>query len=405
MINLIKMAYRDLGRNRRRTFFSALALGLGLALLLMMAGVINWEIENSLDQTIRLLSGHLQVRANSYSEDKTSLAWKDLVANPMEVAAQVASLAPVQVATPRLYASGIVASGDTSLGVRIVGVDPASPANAPFQNGMVAGQYLAAGDSSGVLIGRSLADKLGQSAGENITLLVNTADGSVDQQTFTIRGIYATDTPSYDETTVFLPLAKAQAITQAGDHASLIFILLKDSQQSAAVVKALQSSQYKTLTFAEMNPLLVLVEDYANSFMIVLYLIVLAVTATVIVNTLIMSVFERTREIGILAALGMPGGRIMAMFFAESCLLAFLGIALGVVIGLPLTSWLGVVGIPIPNIGATGFMIGARIYTHLTLQDGITLSVLALIVSLLAALYPALLAARMEPVQALHGAQ
>lgn len=405
MINLIKMAYRDLGRNRRRTFFSALALGLGLALLLLMAGVIHWEIQNSLDQSIKLLSGNLQVRATSYNEDKTSLAWKDLIANPAEVASKVAALAPVQVATPRLYASGIVSSGDTSLGVRIIGIDPPSPANLPFQTGIVAGQYITANDSSGLLIGKTLADKLGLSAGQSTTLLVNTADGSVDQQTFTIRGIYATDTPGYDESTVFLPLAKAQAITQAGDHASIIFILLKDSQQSNAVVQALQSSQYKTLTFAEMNPLVVLVENYANSFMILLYLIVLAVTATVIVNTLIMSVFERTREIGILAALGMPSSRIMAMFFAESCLLALGGIALGLVIGVPLVEWLGKVGIPIPNLGTTGFMLGTRIYAQLTLQDSITLSVLALIVTLLAALYPALLAARMEPVQALHGAQ
>jgi ABC-type lipoprotein release transport system permease subunit len=286
-----------------------------------------------------------------------------------------------------------------------VGIDPPSPANQPFQSGVLAGQYLTANDSTGLLIGKSLADKLGLSAGDTTTLLVNTSDGSVVQQNFTIRGIYATNTPSYDETTVFLPLAKAQAITQAGDHASLIFILLKDTNQSAAVVQALQSSEYKTLTFADMNPLLMSIEDLSNSFMIILYLIVLGVTATVIVNTLVMSVFERTREIGILAALGMRGGRIMSMFFAESCLLAFGGIAIGLAIGIPLVTWLGEVGIPIPNIGTTAFLIGRRIYTNLSLQDGVTLSVLALMVSLLAALYPARLASRMEPVEALHSAQ
>jgi ABC-type lipoprotein release transport system permease subunit len=405
MMNIIKMAYRDLGRNRRRTFFSALALGIGLALLLFMAGVINWEIQNSLDQTIQLVSGNLQVRSSTYSEDKTSLDWKDLIASPVEVASQVASLAPVQVATPRLYASGIVQSGDTSLGVRIIGIDPPSLANAPFQRGVIAGQYLTADDTSGILIGKTLADKLGLSAGSTTNLLVNAADGSVVQQVFTVRGIYETSTPSYDGSTVFLPLSKAQAITQAGDHASSIFILLKDSQQTDAVVKALNSSQYKTLTFADMNPLLVLIEDLANSFMIVLYLIVLAVTATVVVNTLIMSVFERTREIGILSALGMPSSQIMAMFFVESCFLAFGGIALGMILGIPLVNWVGQVGIPIPDLGTTAYMIGRNIYAHLTVQDALTLSLLTLIVTLLAALYPALLAARMQPVEALHKAQ
>jgi ABC-type lipoprotein release transport system permease subunit len=405
MLNIIKMAFRDLGRNRRRSFFSALALGLGLVLLLFMAGVIQWEIRDSTDKTIRLQSGHLQVRAKTYNEDKTSLAWSDLIADPEAVAAQIATLAPVEVATPRLYASGIVVSGDASLGVRIIGIDPASPANAPFRDGMVSGQFISASDTSGVLIGKTLADKMGLKDGDSTTLLVNTSNGSVDQQTFTIRGIYSTGTPGYDESTVFLPMAKAQAFSQAGNHASTIYILLKDRAQTSAVVAALQTSQYQVLTFEDMNPLIVLIDTYANSFMIVLYLIVLAVTATVIVNTLVMSVFERTREIGILAAVGMKSSSIMAMFFVESCFLAFGGIIFGLVLGAPLISWIGGIGIPIGNMGITGLLFGDRIYAILTVQDSITLSLLALIVSLVAALYPALLAARMEPVEALHSSQ
>lgn len=405
MLNIIKMAYRDLGRNRRRSFFSALALGLGLSLLLLMAGIIQWEIRDSTDKSVRLQSGHLQVRAKTYNEDKTSLAWSDLIENPEAVAAQIASLAPVQVATPRLYASGIVVSGDASLGVRIIGIDPASPANAPFRDGMVSGQFITADDSSGLLIGKTLADKMGLGSGDTITLLVNTSNGSVEQQTFTIRGIYSTGTPAYDESTVFLPMAKAQAFSQAGNHASVIFILLKDRSQTDAVAAALQSSQYEVLTFDQMNPLIVTLDTYANSFMFVLYLIVLAITATVIVNTLVMSVFERTREIGILAAVGMKSSSIMAMFFIESAFLAVGGILLGLVVGAPLVSWVGSVGIPIGNMGITGLLFGDRIYTILTIQDSVTLSLLALFVSLLAALYPASLAARMEPVEALHSGQ
>lgn len=407
MLNLLKMAYRDLGRNRRRTFFSSLALGIGLALLLLMAGIVQWELTDSMDVTIKLLSGHMQVRAKTYNEDKTSLAWEDLIENPGAVAAKIASLGPVQVATPRLYASGIVVSGDTSLGVRIMGIDPASPASNPFRDGVISGQYISANDNSGILIGRTLADKLGLKDGETTTLLVNTSNGSVDQQTFTIRGIYDTNTPSYDTSTVFLPLAKAQSITQTGDRASLIFIMLKDRQQTAAVVNAIQSSQYQVLTFEQMNPLLVMMDQYSNSVMIVLYLIVLAITATVIVNTLIMAVFERTREIGILAAIGMKSGRIMTMFFVESVLLALGGILLGLVIGIPLVTWVGSVGLPvsIEKFGLTGFLLSGKLYAELTLKDTLTLTVITLIVTLLAALYPAILAARMEPVDALHAGQ
>ena len=126
MIQLLKMAFRDLGRNRRRSFFSSLALGLGLAVLLLMAAFINGEMNGAMDSTIRLQSGHLQVRAQSYDEGKTSLKWEDLVENPDQVVAQIASLAPVKVATPRLFASGIASVGDQSTGVRVIGIDPLS---------------------------------------------------------------------------------------------------------------------------------------------------------------------------------------------------------------------------------------------------------------------------------------
>jgi len=404
MIKLFKMAFRDLERNRRRTFFSAFALGLGLALLLFMAGVIAWELQDATDTTIRLQSGHLQVRARSYVEEKTSLAWQDLIENPESVAAKIAALAPVQVATPRLYASGIVAKGNETMGVRVIGIDPPSPANAPFRDGLVSGTFLTADDRQGILIGQTLADKLGLQTGDQTTLMINTSNGSVDQQAFIIRGIYSTHTPGYDQATVFMPLAKAQAFTQAGDHASAIFILLKDRQQTPAVVAALQSSSYTVQTFEQMNPLLVQVDQLSNSFMIILYLIVLAVAVTVTVNTLVMAVFERTREIGILAAIGMKGGRIMAMFFAESSLLAIGGIALGLLIGVPLVSWVGRIGFPIGNLGLTGFLLGDRIYANLTLNDTVNLTIITFIVTLLASLYPALLAARMEPVDALHSA-
>ena len=244
MIQTIKMAFRDLGRNRRRSFFSALALGIGLALLLLIAAVLNGEMRGAMDTAIQLQSGHLQVRAKTYDDDKTSLDWQDLVENPEQIAAQIAALEPVLVATPRLFASGIVASGDRSAGVRIFGIDPASAANAPYRDGLVAGAYITPDDREGMLIGQTLADKLGLKAGDTFNLLVNTSNGDVDEQRFTVRGIYSTHTPAFDESTLLMPLAKAQAISGAGDHASTIFVLLKDREQTGAVVDALQSGQH-----------------------------------------------------------------------------------------------------------------------------------------------------------------
>jgi ABC-type lipoprotein release transport system permease subunit len=166
---------------------------------------------------------------------------------------------------------------------------------------------------------------------------------------------------------------------------------------------ALQGPAYQVKDYMQLNTLLSEFEQYVNPLMYMFYLIVLGITATVIINTLIMSVFERTREIGILAAMGMKGGRIMAMFFAESSLLAVGGIIMGVALGSLPSAYVQRYGFFIGDFGITGVLIGERIYTYLTLNDVVTLSIMALVITLLAALYPALMAANMEPVEALHG--
>jgi ABC-type lipoprotein release transport system permease subunit len=403
MLQLIKMAYRDLGRNRRRSFFSSLALGIGLALLLWMAAFIQGEMGSAMDTTIELQSGHLQVQAQNYDEIKTSLKWEDLVENPNEVAGQLASLEPVSYATPRLFATGIVAIGEETAGVRVIGIDPLSSANVPFREGMVRGEFLTPEDREGILIGLSLAEKLGLDAGSQINLSVNTSNGEVNEQPFTVRGIYTTETNAFDNFTVFVPLAKAQAMTQTENHASTIFVMLKDIDQTDSVVKALQSSSYKVLTWTKMNEFLIQYENMANSYMVILYLIVLGITATVIVNTLVMAVFERTREIGILSAIGMRSRTIMAMFLAESSLLAIGGILIGLALGFLLSAYFAKFGFNIESIGVTGMLLSNTVYAELTLQDTVRLTVMAFVVTLLAGIFPAVLAARMEPIIALRG--
>jgi ABC-type lipoprotein release transport system permease subunit len=405
MIQLFKMAFRDLGRNRRRSFFSALALGIGLAMLLLMAAFIEGEMGTAVDIAIRLQSGHLQVRTNSYDEVKTSLKWADLVENPGAIAAQIAALEQVKAATPRLFASGIVSVGDESAGVRIYGIDPLSEANAPFREGMLSGEFITPDDREGILIGKPLADKLGLNVGDQFSLSVNTSNGDVAEQLFTIRGIYSTQTGSFDTVTVFLPLAKAQAIAQAENHASTIFVLLNDTAQTDAVASAIQATNYQVLPWSKMNELILQWEEMANSYMVFFYLIVLGITATVIINTLVMAVYERTREIGIFAAIGMKSRRIMAMFLAESSLLAVGGIILGLILGGLTVAYFSRYGFYIGDFGITGVLFSDTIRAELTLDDTITLSILALVVTLLASLYPAVLASRMEPVEALRGGE
>ena len=402
MLQLFKMAFRDLGRNRRRTFFSALAVAIGLALLMLMSSVINGEMGNAIQSAILLQSGHIQIRSATFDENKSSLKWEDLVVNPDQVAAQVSALPQVKAATPRLFASGFLSTGDESAGVKIYGIDPDSAANDPYRMGLLDGSFLAADDREGLLIGKPAADKLHLQVGDTVGLSVNTSNGDVLEQVFTIRGIYSTNTYAFDAATILLPLAKAQAITQTENHASTIFILLNSDADTDSVVSALQGQNLEILSWRDMNQLIVEFETMANSYIAFFYLIILAITASVIVNTLIMSVYERTREIGILSAVGMRGSRILGLFLAESSFLAVGGVILGLVLGWGAVQLFNINGFYIGNMGLSGFLVGDTIRAQLMLDDILNLSAMTFIVTLLAGLYPAVTASRMEPVAALR---
>lgn len=403
MGNLLKLAFRNLGRNKTRSLLSILAVGAGMSLLLLMASVLEGEMRGALDNTIRLQSGHLQIRPASYEEGRISLKWEDLIADPDQVVEKIKSVPQVVLATPRLSASAILSIGDESKGVQILGIDPGSAANQTFRDGMIAGEFLQADDREGILVGNLLADKLSLAVGDKVNLLVTTSNGDVDEQLFNVRGIYTTRTPGFDEGTVFMPLLKAQTITATENHASTIFILLQDREQAESVEQALQSGSFQVLTWREQNQFVVQFEDYAGVFLIFLYLIVLGITATVVTNTLVMAVFERTREIGILAAIGMKGRGIMAQFLAEAALLATGGVIGGLILGGIMVSYFNVNGFYIGNMGITGVLFEDRIFAHLTLNNAVTLALVTYIITLIASLYPARLAARMEPVEALHG--
>jgi putative ABC transport system permease protein len=149
-------------------------MGMALALLLLMSSVITGEMGTAIESSIRLQSGHLQVRTSTYNESKTSLKWEDLVENPDQMAAQIAALPPVKFATPRLFASGFISIGNESAGVRVYGIDPLSEANAPYRDGMVSGEFINPDDREGLVIGWALADKLGLVVGDQVSLSVNT---------------------------------------------------------------------------------------------------------------------------------------------------------------------------------------------------------------------------------------
>jgi ABC-type lipoprotein release transport system permease subunit len=406
MFKLWRIAIRDLGRNKRRSALTLIAVAMGLALVIALHGFEMGAIQGAIDDNIRVQTGHVQVRGESYDADKVSLKWEDLLEEPLELVAQAQMLPNVRAAAPVVWASGILGTVQESVGVRVFGIDPLAETAAPFREGLVAGEFLAPDDRGGVLISQRLANNLGLAAGDDVSLLINTSGEQPDEAAFTIRGLYDTGLPGFDEATIFLPLAKAQAFTRVGDRASAVVVLLHDREDAGAVAAALRAPGLNALTWRDLNQLLVEGMNSAMGFLYMIYLIVLAIVAVVVANTLLMSVFERTREMGILAALGMKGRQIMAMFVLESATLGAIGVILGVLLGSLGVYYMATKGIYFGDMAADAvsadIAYGETMYARFQWADTAVISVVCWIIMLLASLYPAWFATRREPIDALR---
>jgi ABC-type lipoprotein release transport system permease subunit len=404
MFKLWRIAVRDVGRNKRRSGLTLIAVALGLALVIALHGLEMGAMEGSVENNIRVQSGHVQVRAESHEEDKVSLKWEDLLEDPQGLVAQAQTLAEVQAAAPVLWASGILATVEDSVGVRVFGIDPLAETAATFREDLV-GEFLAPDDRSGVLISQRLANNLELAVGDDVSLLVNTSGEQPDEAIFTIRGLYDTGLPAFDEATIFLPLAKAQAFTRAGERASAVVVLLHDQEDADAVAAALRTPGLKVLTWRDLNQLMLQAMESAMGILYMFYLIVLAIVAVVVANTLLMSVFERTREMGILAALGLKGRQIMMMFMLESATLGALGVVLGVLLGSLGVYYLATEGIHLGDLAAqvsADIAYGETMYASFQWSATAVLSVVCWVITLLASLYPAWFATRKEPIDALR---
>ena len=398
------IGFRDLMRSQRRTFFTLLAVALGLALLIVMNGFIAGILDDALQNSIRLQTGHVQVRAESYEEGRRSLQWRDLLENPSAIALQAAATPGVAAAAPLLWSDTILNTSNESVGLQLYGIDPLSAVYVPIRDSLVAGSFIEANDRGGVMLGKRLADSLGLKLGENVSLTTIDANNEPAEGVFAVRGIFESGVLIYDEGTIFMPLAKAQSFAQTGDRASAVVLLLHDEERADQVAAALDVPGSQVLTWRELNAVFIDTIDLAMSFYIVLDAIVMLIVAVIIANTLLMAVFERIREIGILAALGMKRGQILQMMLFEAGTIALIGIAFGLVLGL------GGVALLTQNGFVMGEMAGSTdtiplsgvVYAKFVPQTFTWLAIWTFLIAILASLYPAWFAARLEPAKALH---
>jgi ABC-type lipoprotein release transport system permease subunit len=269
---------------------------------------------------------------------------------------------------------------------------------------MVAGDFVQADDRRGIVIGKRLADMMGIAVGQDVNLTIINADGQPDEANFAVRGLFSTGIPSYDESAVFMPLARAQAFTVTDGHASAIVIFLNRQSDADGVAAALAGPGITTLTWRQIAQVLLELAEFSMSFYMILDVIVMVVVAVVIANTLLMAVFERIREMGILAALGMKGRQIMLMFLLEAATLGLAGIVVGAVLGLAGVAYLATAGINIGEVASSAGNIALSSTIHADFVWGTfaSLAFWTLVIILLASLYPAWFAIRREPAEALR---
>ena len=237
-------------------------------------------------------------------------------------------------------------------------------------------------------------------------MTTSNANGEGQEAIFTVAGLVDTGFPSIDHHRIILPLAQAQSFSGVGNRVSSIILMLEDQEDTAEVAAKIQGPDLQVLTWEDLNALVLQLWEGGVVYYYIGYGIVFLVVATLIANTLLMSVFERAREIGILAALGMNRGRILLLFLVEGILLGLLGIAVGWVLGLGAVSYLTFVGIYLPITETSSmvvdFAFGTTMYGGFALDQFAILSLMLLAIVALVSLYPAWYAARMEPVEALH---
>jgi len=288
-----------------------------------------------------------------------------------------------------------------------VGIDPQEEEKVTkIKRSLVEGEYLS-GKEREIVIGKSLAEKLGVELGDKVVAMATALDGTVGSDVFRIVGLYQTFSSEFDKTTIYITLDNAQRMLGLGDKLTE-FAIIVDNTKFLDRIKASLKSQlgenYEVFTYRDLLPLLVMQMDLYKETIWIFYLIIGIAMVFGIVNTMLMSVLERIREFGVLMAIGMKNARLFIMILLEAFILGIFGSVLGVIVGIIIYYPLSISGIDLSFFaeGLTAFGSGAIIYPILTMNSVINAVMIIPIVSVLGALYPAYKTIQLQPVTAIR---
>ncbi len=408
MKKYIKMAWRNMWRNWRRTGIAMIAIVLGLILLVFMDGLYGGYDEAIFANAVRLYGGNLQIHTPGF-RDKAHRA--PLL--PVEDADQVVQTAmahpEVLLASKRIKTGGTIKERGEIMPVTITGIQPSveAPISLIAEN-IAAGRFLQDEDEDMILIGKGLADVMEVGVGDRITLIGKRKNESMRQRTMTIAGIFDLGLREAEKGMVFISLSEAQSLFNLRDQETEVTISTHTVGIENEVIGDLQAGlqDYEVDSWETLRPEIRQTLEVKSQFTTVFGLIVVMIASIGVLNLMLMAVFERTREMGVLAALGMKGRQIMGLFLLEGAMIGVVGAAVGCTLG-----WLAIValnqagGIDLSyaqDMSDMTALMGERMFASISLMDILRHGVTVAMIAALASLIPAWQASRKEPAEALH---
>ncbi len=403
----LRLAWRNVWRHRRRTLIVVLAIGLSMGLMMFYDGVIAGFEQAIYGNAIQVMGGNIQIHAEGYADEidpnpLLPLSDDDAILEAARAQPQVVS------ATRRINTGGMASNREGAFGVTIVGIEPEEelPISLIAQQ-VVEGRYLTAEDQDVIFIGRGLAVAMDVTVGDRITLVGRATHNQMRSRTMTVAGIYDVGMAEIEKRTIYMSLGEAQDLYGLSGQVTEVMVSLKQIGQEPAVLRALEPllSDYELASWQTSLPELEQTIETKSGVMNIFSVIILIIAGIGILNMLLMAVYERTREIGLLGALGMKPRQISSLFLLEGALMGVVGLAFGVLFGLILNISLGQIGFDytqFASITEYTALINERIYPTLGLEKIIQRVLTVVIIATLAAFLPAREAAQNEPAEALH---
>lgn len=412
---LLQIAWRNLWRKPRRTLITMAAIAFGYTMLLLFACQLEGLSQQMIESGTRLGLSHIQVHAPGYYPDRS--IYKTLGeregTDVSQLLAVITSDPRVRTASPRVYGYGLVSSAAQSAGAEILGVVPSQEQRiTALHTRVVGGSYLTEQMPKGVVVGEKLANSIGAGVGSEVILVTQAADGSMGNDLYTVVGIFRTGLEAMDRGLVLMPLSSLQELLSlAPGRIHEVGVTTSNLAEATAVASALEVQLSKTLpvrvrAWPELSPELADFVRLNRGTTSIIFFIVFLVAVIGVMNTMLMAVFERTRELGVLMALGVRPIQVVGLILAEAGGLVVVSLVLGGGIGAPLLWYLQAHGLDLRSLVGEISMGGAVVnplwYGR---QDFPTYGRAALGlagVALVSALYPALRAARFRPVEAIR---